>query len=225
MSQAESYEIINRVDIPDYLSELWNNLSNFVEKKCSNRDISHGFLHMKQVAHTSLYIQSKDYPDMSQKMIKVLIASAWLHDVADHKYDPDGNLQKEVNEFLESKLPKYKDYVQLIIKCSSFSFENNNPNWTELFDKRKYISIRNILSDADKLDALGSRGLTRIIEYANHINRNVQEHMQHIATNRILVLKDKYIRTETGYQLATNFHTEFDELFKLNFLCKFIYLP
>lgn len=220
MNQKEIYDIINRTKIPSYLLELWNKLSNFVEKECSSRDTSHGFFHMRQVARTSLYIQSNDYPDMSPNMVKVLIASAWLHDVADHKYDHDGKLGILVDQFLESELSKYKIHILMIIKSSSFTFEKNNniTQWDQLYDKPKYATIRHIMSDADKLDALGSRGITRIIEYANHAGCHIKSHMQNIAVNRILVLKNGYIRTKTGYELACIFHDEFEELFNLNFL-------
>lgn len=219
-NQAEIYEVINRTEIPQYSIKLWNDLSNFVEETCTCRDISHGFEHMKQVAYTSLFIQKNEFPDMSQIYVNVLISCAWLHDVADHKYDADGNLKKLVENFLNSNLPEYTYQILRIIKYSSFSTENKKQikDWDLIFSDPIFLIIRNIMSDADKLDALGTKGLMRIVEYAQHIGNNVRNHLHNIGINRILILKDSYIRTKTGKELAEVLHLEFEHLFNLNFL-------
>lgn len=219
-SQSEIYEIINRCEIPQYSRILWDKLSNFVSETCVQRDSSHGFIHMQQVACTSLYIQRQDYPEMPVYLVNVLICCAWLHDVADHKYDSDGNLKKLVSQFLEEILPEYKNQILRVIKYSSYSMENkkNITNWNQVFDDPTMLIIRNIMSDSDKLDTLGSNGIVRVIEYAQYIGANIKEHLYHIGTTRILTLKDKYIRTNTGKRLAEIFHAEFENLFNLNFL-------
>jgi len=219
-TQNEIYESINRREIPQYSRALWQKLSNFVEDTCTQRDASHGFIHMQQVARTSLFIQSQDYPEMPAYLVNVLICCAWLHDVADHKYDSDGNLKKLVTQFLGDNLPEYKDQILRVIKYSSYTMENKKQitDWNQVFGDPVFLIIRNIMSDSDKLDTLGSNGIVRVIEYAQYIGANIKEHLYYIGKDRILILKDKYIRTNTGKQLAEIFHAEFESLFNLNFL-------
>lgn len=214
-TQDELYYEINKCTIPKELESLWNSLDKFVKQTCINRDMSHDYNHMKQVAYTSMYIQKQDYPDLDQESVNIMLASAWLHDVADHKYDYDGELSKILNKCL-SDLFKYptNELIYKIIKYTSFTQENreNISDWTHIFSDPAHVIIRHIVSDADKLDTLGSRGITRIVSYAKFINKDIKEHLEYIAINRISLLKNNYIKTDTGKKLAEIFH---DEFFKL----------
>ena len=79
----------------------WNLLSDFVAETCADRDESHGHAHMKAVAETSLHLIQQDFQDRRHYHHLMLdaITAAWLHDIADHKYDKDGTLEERLDAF------------------------------------------------------------------------------------------------------------------------------
>ena len=197
----------------------WKNLSSFVQTVCEGRDESHGHMHMKAVAETARKIVERDFgnhPDFEQLLLDA-ITVAWLHDVSDHKYDHDGLLDKQLDEFGYSSIANF-DQIKKVVKLISYSSENRaivagTPlNYEELIGEH-YATVRHIVSDADKLEAIGKIGIDRCIEYTKHSNpgspeedivREVKKH----ADEKLLRLKDEFIRTPTGMFLAEALHEE-----------------
>lgn len=197
----------------------WNILSTFVQTVCNGRDESHGHTHMKTVAETARKIVERDFgdhPDFEQLLLDA-ITVAWLHDVSDHKYDHDGLLDKHLDKFGYSSIANF-DQIKKAVKLISYSSENRaivagTPlNYEELLGKH-YATVRHIVSDADKLEAIGKIGIDRCIEYTKHSNpgnaeediiRDVKKH----ADEKLLRLKDEFIRTPTGLFLAEALHEE-----------------
>lgn len=229
------------MDISDFISviELWGTLSNFVSMMCEGRDESHGYYHMEKVAMNTLEIlkaeldPSLDITD-AQKIITDCITVAWLHDVADHKYDKDGKLKLKVLAFVRELLEK-QDEVELVMKIIdhiSYSKENNAIKSGKPIDFEKELGktgafIRHIVSDADKLEALGRGGFIRMVEYTrqsykernnkeiseSELNKQVTDH----SNEKLLRLKDYFIKTRTGRDFARIKHQELvEELAKLN---------
>ena len=64
-------------------------VANFVKTICADRDDSHGHAHMKAVAETTRLIIQQDFIDETGNLTLDAITAAWLHDIADHKYDHD----------------------------------------------------------------------------------------------------------------------------------------
>ena len=209
--------------------DLWCTLSDFVSDVCKGRDESHGHAHMKNVAETSSTIACVEYSHHPsfQSIMEQTIIVAWLHDVPDHKYDEDGKLKQRVIEFLENeiKVPN-AEYILDIIERISYSKEvrssgnGNVLDWHEILGEEGVI-VRNIVSDADKLEALGIIGLKRCIEYATHVHKkktgknitsetlvkNVVDH----ADEKLLRLKDEFIRTKAGKEMAESLHKEIED--------------
>lgn len=197
----------------------WTLLSDFVEKICEGRDQSHGHYHMKTVATTAKSITDNDYA-LNPNYLTILmdaITVAWLHDVSDHKYDHDGTLDQQLNEFGFKNIPNF-DEINKIIKLISYSSENKaiiagSPIDYESVLGTHYALVRNIVSDADKLEAIGAIGIERCVEYTRHINPSISNddlyRAVHIHANeKLLRLKDEFIRTSTGKQLAIPLHLE-----------------
>jgi hypothetical protein len=97
----------NQLEIPKCVKLLWNSASIFVRRMCNGRDDSHGHPHMKKVAYNALEIFINEYPnyettDELKFNLSIVIICAWLHDVPDHKYDPDGTLIPHIIDFLET---------------------------------------------------------------------------------------------------------------------------
>lgn len=206
-------------------------LSTFVKKTCAGRDKSHGHHHMRNVAKTSLLIlidelHSPSIPENKKVLVlaETLIV-AWLHDVADHKYDKDGKLKLKVEMFVNTccsdNVGMNYDMILKTIDMISFSKENgSNINFNDELGTY-YGFIRNVVSDADKLEALGKSGLDRCIEYSKVVykekhgveipNDILKQSVIDHANEKLLRLKDEFIRTKLGKQLAEKLHKELVE--------------
>jgi len=197
----------------------WELLRNFVEKICEGRDSSHGLLHMEAVATTAKRIVECDYASVPeyQQLLLDAITVAWLHDVSDHKYDHDGTLDKQLDEFGFKNFPNF-EHIKKVIKLISYSSENKailagTPIDYEAVLGTYYATVRHIVSDADKLEAIGAIGIERCIEFTQHTNpsfttEQVNKAVHVHAEEKLLRLKDEFIRTPTGKQLAIPLHQQ-----------------
>jgi hypothetical protein len=177
---------------------------------------------MKAVAETSLYIINQDYQDRRHynDLILDAITVAWLHDIADHKFDDEaGTLQQKLDTFGQRHIPNYKDIKQ-VIKYVSFSTENKaiqagTPLDYDALLTPYYALVRHIVSDADKLEAIGQIGITRAVEYIRHANPTYTEsqvfaEVKKLAHEKFLRLAPEFIRTPTGRKIGEERHKEME---------------
>jgi HD superfamily phosphodiesterase len=168
----------------------------------------------------SRFIIEKDFIDESGNLTLDAITAAWLHDVADHKYDHDGTLEQRLDDFGFANILNYEE-IKNVIKYVSFSTENKaiiagTPlNFPEILGAY-YSQIRDIVSDADKLEAIGTIGIKRCIEYTTHTNptytqtqiiNDVKKH----AHEKLLRIASQFIRTPTARTIAQNRHNKIIE--------------
>lgn len=218
--------------------KLWTSLALFVSEECKNRDKSHGFDHMRDVAHLSLEIYDMERKSNSfyndNTTVRYIMIVAWLHDVADHKYDGSNELAKKQRVFLEEtlKLPTEEiQYITNIIDRISYSKENKiikdggQLDWIQVLGGWGCF-IRDIVSDADKLEAIGSIGIQRCREYAQveyaktHNGQPIPkdllcEQVRQHAKDKLLRIKDEFIRTQTGKMMAIPKHNEMVSLLEM----------
>ncbi len=202
----------------------YDNLSKFVQDICSDRDPSHGHSHMKQVTKNSLDIFANEINNYTsdqtkQNYLKDLVMHvAWLHDVADHKYDKDGSIKKKVKDYLVKTVADCADLIENIIDRISYSKENmskiNNIklDWPEVLGADGCF-VRNIVSDADKLEALGKVGLDRCVQYIKEKDPTISYEqlvtkVNGHANEKLLRLADEFIVTPYGKKLAEKLHDE-----------------
>ena len=127
--------------------------------ECLGEDNSgHDVEHIKRVVENAKRIL-KDEKDADYE---VVMLSAILHDVDDYKLKGSGdNLEKffeinKVDEILRKKVKK-------VIESISFSKSGENPCF-EMIEQK-------IVSDADKLDAMGAIGVCRTVMYSVSTSR------------------------------------------------------
>jgi len=83
-------------------------------------------------------------------------------------------------------------------------------------------TMRNIVSDADKIEAVSEMAIDRMVQYGHHQDStwNLKDHVQHIQQHCMeklfLLVKDKYIRTQIGQKIATNCINKLRELVEDN---------
>lgn len=154
-------------------------------------------------------IKENEIKENEIEEIKIICSIAsLLHDTIDHKY-------KETYEYNKNKLEEFlsqfefSNKVKLIINNMSYSKELKEglPKFDE-----KLLLMRNIVSDSDKLDALGKIGLIRCEEYTKMVlrkNNNSEVVNSEVVNSEVvkhynekLISLDNYIITKKGKELA-----------------------
>ena len=94
-------------------------------------------------------------------------------------------------------------------------------------ENEKEEFIRNIVSDADKLDSLGTEAIERMYYYQEHsiteekyTNKWFENHITHIKTHcqekLYILLSHNYIKTDTGKKIAIYLLKEMKEIVEDN---------
>jgi len=160
------------------------------------REGTHGFSHVERVFNLCLHIGKEEGADL-----EVLALAALLHDVA-RPLESAGKVEDHAAEgariarhFLRSiGYPEEKvEAVAHAIEAHRFS---RGPEPETLEAK--------ILSDADKLDAIGAIGVARVFMYSGEHGRSIEDSLAHFE-EKILKLKG-LMYTETAKRLAEERH-------------------
>ena len=135
-----------------------NKAFEFVEKCLGNDCSGHDVEHIKRVVENAkLILEGEKGADY-----EVVMLSAILHDVDDYKLGGSGdNLERffKINNVDENLQCRIKNVINSI----SFSKSGKSPDFETIEQK--------IVSDADKLDAMGAIGVCRTIMYSASTNR------------------------------------------------------
>ncbi|WP_456365398.1 HD domain-containing protein [Thermococcus sp.] len=182
ISDPESIELIERTK--EYARHFFE------------REGTHGFSHVERVFNLCLHIGKEEEADL-----EVLALASLLHDVA-RPLESAGRVEDHAVEgariarhFLRSiGYPEEKvKEVAHAIEAHRFS---RGPEPETLEAK--------ILSDADKLDAIGAIGVARVFMYSGEHGRSIEDSLAHFE-EKILKLKD-LMYTETAKRLAEERH-------------------
>jgi uncharacterized protein len=183
-------------------------IKDFAIKNSEKNDI-HGFDHVKRVFNLCIVIGEKLNCDL-----EILKIAALLHDIGRIHEKNEGRNHAEISadkakQFLTSgKFNLTQNDIERITHCiQAHSFSN------EITPKTLEAKI---LSDADKLDALGAIGLYRTIGFTILRNGDLEDVIEHLE-NKILVLKDLlYIEeskriAEQRQKIILNFYNKIKE--------------
>jgi len=212
----------------------------FVKESTKHFDASHDFNHAIDVYNMSMrIIQNETNID-----VKLIMICALCHDVCDAKYADRGSISRnELIEFIKSIYPEEADNILLIIDNISYSKEialrqslsnlncDNNLEVKQQLDKVNQY-YRDIVSDADKILAIGKKGLERCYQYgeAYFIDKNkdlindkielhnkVQKHvLQHCHDKLKRLYPENFIRTPEGRKIAQPLHQEIIDYIQQN---------
>ena len=186
-----------------------------MKKYYQGRDVSHGWDHVKRVLDNAMFICK--YENITdERDLKIIVIASLGHDIWDHKYITPAlaiSIKHMFNIDLEKSgvLGADRDLIIRIIDNISFSNESAMRISGKSFDLEvPEERLRDIVSDADKLEALGEICIKRMIDYKIHIKKNqqvdIKEHVMHIKKHcreRLYILiEEKYIKTNTGIELA-----------------------
>lgn len=155
-------------------------------KECSkNNEPGHDFSHIQRVRKMAVYLAKECKLDT---FIVELIAL--LHDVEDHKFESNNSVKEFLN--ILDLLDSVKETILNIIPCISFS---KYPTLIEHFPL-----VGKIVSDADRLDAIGAVGVARAFSYGGNKNRSFEETLKHF-DEKLLIL-DQYLYLDKSKEIA-----------------------
>jgi len=211
---------ISASDMRRDIEQRWQLLSDFVLTTCAGRSDTHGHAHMKAVAETSAYLLFVDFYDKDGTLMLDTITAAWLHDVADHKYDYDGTLEQRLDAFGAANIPNYAE-IKEVIKYVSYSTEHKAILAGTPLDFKQilgfyYSQIRDIVSDADKLESIGVKGMERSLTYNTDTNptfthAQVIAEVRKIYDEKLVKLATQFIKTPTARDIAQKEHEEMEK--------------
>jgi uncharacterized protein len=206
-----------------------NKTIKFIDKVLENREWSHGIEHCKCVLKNALNIWDKEGVKLlddnkinplfyTNIPIRTLIGVvALLHDVCDHKYKNTANFQKIKEcqtKFLQDLLNQTDIHIIVsVIDNISFSKEQEYGISKNLTDLEHLI--RNVVSDADKLEALGYIGIKRCMIYQREVNIEENQGLSeeqlkskaiYHMRNKILKLYPDFFRTKSAMSIAHERH-------------------
>lgn len=144
----------------------------FVRACCAGRPVSHGLAHMVEVAEVARALVVAD--GRALPLLHDVNLAALLHDVADHKYaSPDNDLAAQVAAFAQEL---GKAWLVDVTEAVSFSKESRRGlGWYRSSLTPEQCLVRDYVSDADKLLALGAEGVQRMQEYSLEIDPGMSE--------------------------------------------------
>ena len=165
--------------------EIIQKTAEFVKSCSKDNEPGHDFSHIIRVRNMALLL-SKDY----KSDIFLVELLALLHDVEDHKLNSGNSVSSFLDTLdLDSDL---KEKILYILPRLSFSKYPTLPNGFPIEGK--------IVSDADRLDAIGAMGIARAFSYGGSHNRSFEETLKHF-DEKLLVL-DQYLYLEKSKEIA-----------------------
>jgi len=160
------------------------------------RDGTHGFDHVERVFNLCMHIGEREGADL-----EVLGLAALLHDVARPLEDSGRVIDHAVEgariaaRFLRS-LGYPEDKIRAVCHAIEAHRFSCGPEPATLEAK--------ILSDADKLDAVGAVGIARVFMYSGEHGRDIEASLRHF-DEKILSLRE-LMYTETARKMAGERH-------------------
>lgn len=181
-----------------------NVLIDFVKKSTQHFDESHNYDHAICVTNTAHKIMKSIKGNNYNS--NLLTHIAMLHDVRDHKYE-NSISENELEEFIKKNMgSEYLAIILLIINNISFSKEESGKLETI---PEQFLDYLQCVSDADKLEALGKKGIERCKIYTISRGRKVPDDViKHCHEKLLRLLPEGFIKTKLGRELAEPLHHE-----------------
>ncbi len=214
------------------MTSKFETVSQFVRQVTKPFDASHDYNHALDVYNLSMLILKNNRKLENNYYIpthddeELVMISALCHDVCDTKYLDRGSITKdELKTFIQSVYPEEVENIMLIIENISYSKENKG--LLQILPQ-PYQYYRDVVSDADKLLAIGKTGIERCYEYNKSLLSFLNIHeiisndkinadvLQHCHDKLKRLYPENFIRTPAGRDMAAPLHQEILDYIKLN---------
>ena len=165
----------------EYINELFG----------GNSD-GHDALHTLRV-YKNMKLIAQSYPEAD---LFIMSLSALLHDADDHKLFKTEN-NANARFFLAKNDVPEESIEQICEIINGVSFSKNRGKTPETLEGK-------IVQDADRLDAIGARGIARTFAYGGKVGRSLDDSVQHFY-DKLLLLKDE-MNTDAAKKIAKARH-------------------
>lgn len=217
---ATEYQSFTVQDI--FLSGEMEELQEAITSCFPKRDNTHGLQHANAVVER-IKMLFEDWPQLTEKHRKDTILLGFLHDLNDPKYASEDNL-KDLRSLLHKFLLTITvEQAESIIQRASWSDEQKQlitfgrRDWDIVLKEKPLLLMRHILSDADKLEAIGLAGLLRSAEYLKNqklfSQEEIYEKVEEHATSKLLRIRD-YLHSPGAIKKGWILHDELIQALK-----------
>lgn len=163
-----------------------NNLRHWVQELLSERSECHGYTHVEQVVINAIGIAREEFEKgtafkesgpWTLRQYEHMVIVALCHDNWDHKFSNNPEEDKlALKHQMEVLGFNMEDYDQIVADIDNISYSKGNIPET-LMGK--------IAQDADRLEAIGERGLERVRIYGEHAGLDDGHALRHIQSKLI----------------------------------------
>lgn len=193
-----------------------------IVKTCMrNYDDSHSYNHIRRVRKTALSIYKKHrHEDDIQKIREmkfdpklIIKIASLIHDAYDHKY-VDQKKGEQIKNILRNAMEldglDVSDISLVFDIVENISFSREKSGLKD--DLEVFEVLRNIVSDADKIDAINVErcrefAIQKMISNKEEFNdKIINEKVYKHILEKLILLKDEYIYTDYGKKLAEKPH-------------------
>lgn len=184
----------------------FDKVKDFVLQELGDDYSGHDYFHAIRVYNNAQKILSKTIDDNVND--KIVLLSTLLHDCVDHKLFGENKINEQIAKIKKLLVEDYSSFEikEIIDIIQSISYSKNI--------KLDNINAQ-IVSDADRLDAIGAIGIIRTIEYGASKKRKFDDKTDNCTINhfyeKLLKLKD-LMYTAEAKKIAIKRH-EFLEMF------------
>lgn len=179
--------------------ELIDETLSYITKLFEGNADGHDVDHTLRVYNNAMKIFEKEKGDE-----EIVVLSALLHDVDDHKLFNTTNNQN-ARDFLKAHDISDDKIERICEVIDSISFSKNRGKRPETIEGQ-------IVQDADRLDALGAIGIARTFAYGGTRKRPLSSSIEHFH-EKLLLLKDE-MNTAEGKRIAEDRHQYMVEFLK-----------
>jgi len=191
---------------------IYDDIVCFLTESTKHFDSSHDKNHAIAVYETSVKIMDSFNIDYDKE---ILMLASLLHDVCDHKY-PNSISVGELETFIRKCVGERCGIVLKLINNISFSKQVQKKR--ELFEYPMNLYL-DAISDADRLEALGVKGLERCITFTKVLmgidvnspvtnDTIIQKVVAHCDEKLLKLYPEYYITTDYGRELAKQGHQD-----------------
>lgn len=202
--------------LPSDLLSLLDRLLNFAKESTKAFDESHNWIHALEVTRNALAICEDDEFKSSTNVV-LLLTLSMLHDVCDHKYKELSITQQQLVQFIDSLSSIYSTVnstrLMKIIDSVSYSKQVKKATLEHELTSEE-LNLLRILRDADRIEAIGARGIERCYQFTQQANPTFDEIaikkdvIQHCHEKLLRLYPEHFICTQGGRKIAEPLHQE-----------------
>lgn len=178
--------------------EILMKTQEFAKDYMKNYDDSHSFAHVIRVANTATKIGLSE--NLSEDQIFIIQLAALTHDINDSKYKNTEETQQDILRKFFNDLFDNKDIIEYIVNIAcnvSLSIELSNNN---NLSHKSCIEL-DCVRDADRIDSLGSIGISRYFMYGIVKNKsNINDIINNIENRTNIIMNN--IKTDMGRKIS-----------------------